>query len=73
MLHYIACTRAKEINTILYQNNCAGLFLQEMDLSNAERLNTEEVELDKSKLGGTGEVDLEDLADDFEFVIPGKE
>lgn len=72
-VHYIACTRAKEINTILYQNNCEGLFLQEMDLSNAERLNTEEVELDKSKLGGTGEVDLEDLADDFEFVIPGKE
>lgn len=37
-VHYIACTRAKEISTIMYLNNKKGDFIDEMDLSEAEFL-----------------------------------
>lgn len=35
-VHYIACTRAKERLTILYQKSLKGTFLKEMDLANAK-------------------------------------
>ena len=37
-VHYIACTRAKQISTIMYQKNKKGAFVREMDLSNAEKI-----------------------------------
>lgn len=36
-IHYIACTRALETSTILFREGKPGKFLQEMDLSNAEK------------------------------------
>lgn len=35
-IHYIACTRAKKISTIMYLNGEEGEFVSEMDLSEAE-------------------------------------
>lgn len=37
-VHYIACTRAKEISTIMYIKNKKGMFIDEMNLSGAEVL-----------------------------------
>ena len=37
-VHYIACTRAKQISTLMYQKNKKGAFVREMDLSNAEKI-----------------------------------
>lgn len=39
-VHYIACTRAKEISTIMFQRGKAGLFLKEMDLEDAVELDS---------------------------------
>lgn len=38
-IHYIACTRAKKKSTIVYLKNRKGMFVYEMDLSDAEELN----------------------------------
>lgn len=35
---YIACTRAKELNTLIFLKNRPSMFLDEMDLSSAEEL-----------------------------------
>lgn len=35
-VHYIACTRAREISTIIYKRNSCGAFVSEMDLSKAD-------------------------------------
>ena len=40
-VHYIACTRAKEISTIMYIRGKQGEFVKEMDLSGAEELKGE--------------------------------
>ena len=37
-IHYIACTRAKKISTLVYLRDKQGAFVDEMDLSNAERM-----------------------------------
>ena len=37
-VHYIACTRARQKNTIMYLSDKEGSFVKEMDLSNAEYL-----------------------------------
>lgn len=37
-IHYIANTRAREVNTIMYLKSKPGYFIQEMDFSNAECL-----------------------------------
>jgi DNA helicase-2/ATP-dependent DNA helicase PcrA len=37
-VHYIACTRAKSISTILYKKGKEGKFVKEMDLSNAKKV-----------------------------------
>lgn len=39
-VHYIACTRAKQISTLVFLNNHQGMFVNEMDLSNAEEVST---------------------------------
>lgn len=39
-VHYIACTRAKQISTLVYLRNNPGLFTYEMDLANAEEIST---------------------------------
>lgn len=38
-VHYIACTRARQINTIMYLKTEPGMFISEMDLSDAENIN----------------------------------
>lgn len=35
-VHYIACTRAKQISTLIYLKNKAGMFVSEMDLTGAD-------------------------------------
>ena len=40
-IHYIACTRAKDVSTIMYITNKKGAFIDEMDLSDAEILKKE--------------------------------
>lgn len=37
-IHYIACTRAKSISTLLYKKGKEGMFVKEMDLSNAKKV-----------------------------------
>ena len=37
-VHYIACTRAREKSTIMYLRNNRGMFVDEMDLSNAKEI-----------------------------------
>lgn len=39
-VHYIACTRAKKINTVMCLKNKRGMFVDEMDLSGATRIYT---------------------------------
>lgn len=38
-IHYIACTRARNLSTIMYVRGYEGDFVKEMDLSKAEELN----------------------------------
>ena len=40
-VHYIACTRAREVSTIMYLRGSKGEFVDEMDLSEAEELKGE--------------------------------
>ena len=70
-VHYIACTRARKINTILYVKNKPGMFLQEMDLSNAKNISKVE------KVGGglkqpkpSKYMSIEDLFEDEDYVLP---
>jgi DNA helicase-2/ATP-dependent DNA helicase PcrA len=42
-IHYIACTRARKRSTIMSINGSIGLFVQEMDLSDAERIESDYV------------------------------
>ena len=37
-IHYIACTRAKQISTIVYLSKSPGMFIDEMDLSEAQEI-----------------------------------
>lgn len=37
-IHYIACTRAREVSTVMYLRSKPGEFVKEMDLSNAENI-----------------------------------
>lgn len=37
-VHYIACTRARNISTLLYKKGKEGMFVKEMDLSNAQKV-----------------------------------
>lgn len=73
-VHYIACTRARKTNTILYLKNKPGMFFMEMNLDNAEQLNVPtNIQGD---LGGTSKnskyVDEDDLFNDADFIIDFK-
>ena len=37
-IHYIACTRAREVSTLVYLKDREGDFVKEMDFSNAEKI-----------------------------------
>lgn len=39
-IHYIACTRAREISTLVYKKGSPGMFVSEMDLDGAEVIKT---------------------------------
>ena len=66
-VHYIACTRARKINTVMYLKGKKGMFVQEMNVSNAERI------LPKCTGvldGKKQDIANEDLLEDDEFVMP---
>lgn len=70
-VHYIACTRARKINTILYVKNKPGMFLQEMDLSNAENISkVEKVGGDLKQPKPSKYMSIEDLFEDEDYVLP---
>lgn len=63
-VHYIACTRARKISTVMTMSLNEGMFFKEMDLSGAEVLESRvSGELKK----GTKEVDIDDLASDEDY------
>lgn len=69
-VHYIACTRARKTNTILYMKSKAGMFLEEMDLSNAEIISrVEKVSGDLKQRDNSKYVDVDDLCSDEDFVL----
>ena len=49
-VHYIACTRAKERNTILTIKNLQGKFLNEMDLSSVQLIDRDEEIAEQARL-----------------------
>ena len=62
-VHYIACTRAKQVSTIVYLKNKPGMFISEMDLNDAEVLNpTEGVVLGVIKKKSEEEANMEKFA-----------
>lgn len=70
-VHYIACTRARKINTILYMKNKPGLFLTEMDLSEASELETNGgVSGNLIKKPEDKKVGIDYLIEDEDFIIP---
>lgn len=63
-VHYIACTRARKISTVMFMKGKKGMFVKEMDISNAEVL--------KPVLSGDlnskkKEVNLDDLLEDEDY------
>lgn len=69
-VHYIACTRARKTNTVMYMKNKPGMFLEEMDLSNAEIISkVEKVTGDLKDLKPSKYVDVDDLCNDDDFVL----
>lgn len=69
-VHYIACTRARGTNTILYLRNQKGMFLNEMDLSNAEILDTP-VKISGSLESSNTKIvsDIDRLCEDDNFIL----
>lgn len=66
-VHYIACTRARKSSTMLYLKGKSGMFLQEMDLSKAEKLNyTTKI---KGYLEKNNTTDEDDLYNDPSFIL----
>lgn len=69
-VHYIACTRSRKYNTILFLRNKAGMFLNEMDLSNAEILETNVgVSGDLKANKQSKYMDIDDLCEDEDFIL----
>ena len=70
-IHYIACTRARKINTILYLEGKKGMFASEMDLSKAEVINnTLNGTLDSLKKNkGVSQNKIDELLSDEEFIF----
>ena len=72
-VHYIACTRARKISTIMYMKGKVGLFVQEMDLSHAEKLTPQIGGVLKAKEDNTlSEKKVEELLEDVEFTLDFK-
>ena len=70
-VHYIACTRARKINTILYMKNKPGMFLTEMDLSEASELGIKGgVSGNLIKKPEDKKVGIDYLIEDEDFIIP---
>lgn len=70
-VHYIACTRARKINTILYMKNKPGMFLTEMDLSEASELEISGgVSGNLIKKPEDKKVGIDYLIEDEDFIIP---
>lgn len=73
-VHYIACTRARKLNTILYLKNKPGMFLQEMDLSNAENISKiEKVGGDLKRAKPSKYMDVADLFEDEDYILPSSD
>lgn len=73
-VHYIACTRARKLNTILYLKNKPGMFLQEMDLSNAENISKiEKVGGDLKQAKPNKYMDVADLFEDEDYILPSSD
>lgn len=74
-VHYIACTRARKINTVLYIKNKAGIFFKEMDISKAVSVSPKPeikgVLKDKNKTDVSFK-DIDDLINDEDYIIPNK-
>lgn len=77
-IHYIACTRAKRLSTIMYLKNKKGLFVSEMDLSRAEKLEGQTSGVFKKELNtsmqekaNTKKVEniINNMSDDDVFII----
>lgn len=77
-IHYIACTRAKRLSTIMYLKNKKGLFVSEMDLSKAEKLEGQTSGVFKKELNtsmqekaNTKKVEniINNMSDDDVFII----
>lgn len=81
-VHYIACTRAKGISTLLYKRGKAGMFVKEMDLSNAQKVVKETSGVLKKTMKKNLEedsalrdfensvsVDTGEVSDDLEFEV----
>lgn len=66
-VHYIACTRARKINTIMCMRNKKGMFVEEMDLSKAEKLKTKCSGSLKKEINSTD--DLDDIFEDEDYHI----
>lgn len=66
-VHYIACTRAREISTIISKTGEVGLFVKEMDLSGAEILSGQV----SGKLGSKdiAKEDIKDEEDEDDFTF----
>lgn len=73
-VHYIACTRARKTNTILYLENKKGMFVDEMYLGNVVNISTTEGikgVLNNNNKSSIEEIDIEDdILGDIEFVLP---
>lgn len=61
-IHYIACTRAKKKSTIVYLRGHKGMFVHEMDLSDAEVLNG------TKSIVGTLKINLEEEGNMRRFI-----
>lgn len=75
-VHYIACTRARKVNTVLYIKNKAGIFFKEMDKSKAISVSPKPeikgVLKDKNKTDVSFK-DIDDLINDEDYIISNKD
>ena len=77
-IHYIACTRAKKKSTIVHLKNKKGMFVHEMDLSEAEELNGTKAIMGTLKTNMEEEANMKRFIssvgtdeDEDDVVIPG--
>lgn len=72
-VHYIACTRARKISTVMCISGRVGKFANEMDFSDAEIIvNKPEIKGKVDDASGVAVKDGSDLLDDDDFVLDVK-